>query len=202
MVSVKNSAGTALVNAPVIFTVTQGLGKIGATTATPTATTFVALTNSLGQAQFYWKLGATGTQTATAKAGSSATLALSGRFWVDTDADGMPDTWETSNFSNLTQLATDDFDNDGVKNIDEFKRGTNPKLATSKNLTFYVNQTGSDANSGRTTTVPLRTVGGAVARMLNGDITEVTAGEYRETKISPGTRNLILRPQGNVKVTP
>ena len=38
--------------------------------------------------------------------------------------------------------------------------------------------------------------------MISGDTSEVAAGNYSETKISPGTRNLILRPQGNVKVTP
>jgi pectate lyase len=49
----------------------------------------------------------------------------------DTDHDGMPDTWETSNSFNINN-ATDgnlDADNDGYTNIEEFLNSTNPRIA-------------------------------------------------------------------------
>ncbi len=45
---------------------------------------------------------------------------------VDIDSDGMPDDWETYYFGNLTQIATGDFDSDGVNNITEYLLGRNP----------------------------------------------------------------------------
>src|SRR4029077_11612599 len=52
----------------------------------------------------------------------SATAAL----MLDSDHDGMADSWEMTNFGNLNQTATGDFDGDGVSNLDEFLDGTNP----------------------------------------------------------------------------
>ena len=49
---------------------------------------------------------------------------------TDTDADGLPDTWENSNFGNLNQGATDDPDSDGHDNLDEYNEGTDPMDAT------------------------------------------------------------------------
>ncbi len=45
---------------------------------------------------------------------------------LDTDGDGLPDTWETASFGNLAQTATGDFDSDGISNIDEYQDGTSP----------------------------------------------------------------------------
>ena len=50
---------------------------------------------------------------------------------ADSDGDGLPDAVELDFFGNLDQSGTDDFDNDGLTNADEFERGTNPKLADS-----------------------------------------------------------------------
>jgi hypothetical protein len=50
----------------------------------------------------------------------------------DSDVDGMADWWEISYFSNLSQTATGDVDlptQDGLKNLDEYLCGLNPKLA-------------------------------------------------------------------------
>ena len=44
----------------------------------------------------------------------------------DSDADGLPDSWETANFGNLSQTATTDADSDGLLNGPEFSLGTNP----------------------------------------------------------------------------
>ncbi len=48
---------------------------------------------------------------------------------TDTDSDGLPDAWETSVFGNLAQTGAGDFDRDGLSNIDEYARGTDPKIA-------------------------------------------------------------------------
>lgn len=49
----------------------------------------------------------------------------------DSDGDGLSDTWEMSEFGNLTQSPAADPDGDGLSNIDEFKYGTNPTHADS-----------------------------------------------------------------------
>jgi len=45
---------------------------------------------------------------------------------LDGDRDGMPDSWEQTNFGGLAQNPTGDFDGDGVSNLDEFLEGTDP----------------------------------------------------------------------------
>lgn len=44
----------------------------------------------------------------------------------DTDSDGMLDSWEQSNFSNLDSLPNTDADNDGLSNLLEYRSGTDP----------------------------------------------------------------------------
>jgi hypothetical protein len=44
----------------------------------------------------------------------------------DTDGDGLPDSWETTYFGNLSFSDTDDPDNDGLNNLAEFNAHTNP----------------------------------------------------------------------------
>ncbi len=200
IVNVKNAATTPLVNAPVTFTVTLGGGKIGSSVPTTTATTFTVLTDSAGKAQFYWKLGSTSTvtQRATAQAGTSAVLTLTGKFWVDSDGDGLPDTWENAKFGGLTQTATGDYDNDGVKNIDEFKRGTDPKLATSKTLTIYASPAGSDQYNGFTAATPKQTIPGGVGAMQSGDTLQMNSGEYNSVVVQTGNRQLVIRAVGTV----
>ncbi|HWB06033.1 MAG TPA: hypothetical protein VG796_23625 [Verrucomicrobiales bacterium] len=45
---------------------------------------------------------------------------------VDSDGDGLPDDWETTNFGNLNQTAAGDADGDGQTNAAEFAAGTLP----------------------------------------------------------------------------
>ncbi|MBI3867393.1 MAG: hypothetical protein HY299_02595 [Verrucomicrobia bacterium] len=45
---------------------------------------------------------------------------------IDSDGDGMGDSWEVTFFGNLNQNATADFDHDGVSNLREFLDGTDP----------------------------------------------------------------------------
>jgi hypothetical protein len=53
-------------------------------------------------------------------------------FTDDSDGDGLPDTWETTYFTNITAYAAaDDPDSDGFTNLEEFEGGSNPMLAAS-----------------------------------------------------------------------
>jgi hypothetical protein len=58
-------------------------------------------------------------------------VTLTAIFAVDSDSDGLADSWETANFGNLAQTAAGDPDNDGVPNSIEYTRGTNPNSAES-----------------------------------------------------------------------
>jgi hypothetical protein len=49
----------------------------------------------------------------------------------DSDADGLPDAWETSHFGNLAQAGHGDPDGDGFTNLQELTAGTNPANARS-----------------------------------------------------------------------
>jgi hypothetical protein len=55
---------------------------------------------------------------------------------IDSDADGVADSWELANFGSLTNSATTDFDGDGSSNLQEFLNGTNP--ADSNSVRFVV----------------------------------------------------------------
>jgi len=50
---------------------------------------------------------------------------------VDTDLDGLPDSWEIAHFGDLTKGPADDPDGDGFNNVDEFNPGTDPMNAGS-----------------------------------------------------------------------
>jgi len=45
---------------------------------------------------------------------------------IDTDNDGMPDCWELRYFGDLVQNADDDYDHDGLTNLQEYQIGTDP----------------------------------------------------------------------------
>jgi len=53
-----------------------------------------------------------------------------GRYSVDSDADGLPDAWEMYQFGNLTTAtAISDADADGLSDLVEFMRDTDPQVA-------------------------------------------------------------------------
>jgi Tol biopolymer transport system component len=52
--------------------------------------------------------------------------------FVDSDGDGMEDTWEKAYFGDLSHDGTADSDGDGVSDLMEFKTGTNPVETASK----------------------------------------------------------------------
>ncbi len=49
----------------------------------------------------------------------------------DSDEDGLPDSWETANFGNLSQTASGDKDGDGSSNLVEQRLNLNPNLGSS-----------------------------------------------------------------------
>jgi len=47
-------------------------------------------------------------------------------YLMDTDGDGLDDTWELTHFGDLNQFASGDYDSDGISNLDEFNAGSDP----------------------------------------------------------------------------
>jgi hypothetical protein len=62
---------------------------------------------------------------------SGSVSSSAANLYIDSDGDGLPDSWELANFGNLNQTATGDADGDGVSNFQEFLDGTNPTNAAS-----------------------------------------------------------------------
>lgn len=50
---------------------------------------------------------------------------------VDSDSDGLPDSWEIAHFGNLNRDGTGDADSDGLTDLDEYTAGIDPNLADS-----------------------------------------------------------------------
>jgi hypothetical protein len=61
---------------------------------------------------------------------------------IDSDADGVPDSWETTYFGNLINSATADMDRDGISNLQEFLDGTDPTARASARYRLLLIQDG------------------------------------------------------------
>lgn len=92
---------------------------------------------------------------------NSLTLTLYGTH--DSDSDLIDDTWEVENFGSITNAnLTTDTDNDGSRDYDEWRTGTQPTNAASK-LSIDIIQTGADEKigwqsvAGKTYTVEIST---------------------------------------------
>lgn len=87
---------------------------------------------------------------------------------LDSDKDGMPDLWEAVYLGNTNQDGTGDADKDGIRDIDEYKNGTDPLKAESgsKEITASVTaNAGTDQTVNERSTVTLQgsAVSGAVS---------------------------------------
>jgi hypothetical protein len=132
----------------------------------------------------------------------------------DSDGDGIDDVFELQHSSFLNPLnsgdANLDFDGDGVSNLREYQRGTNPASAASVNTTLYANSViGSDTLDGITPTMtswvmgthgPKLTIQGAVSVGVSGDNVSIAAGNYQQTLLDAGSKSITLLPQGNVTI--
>jgi hypothetical protein len=104
--------------------------------------------------------------------------------------------------------ATLDYDGDGVSNLREYQRATDPANPASVNVNLYVNAaTGSDANDGITPTPtawvmgthgPMLSIQSAISVSVSGDDVTIAAGTYHDTLLDPGAKRIALSPQGNV----
>jgi hypothetical protein len=75
--------------------------------------------------------------------GADSVPSASAALMIDSDGDGLPDSWELAHFGNLNQTTTGDFDGDGVSNLQEFLDGTDPANAASRSFQLTVLQDGS-----------------------------------------------------------
>ena len=91
----------------------------------------------------------------------------SASLWIDSDGDGLPDSWELAHFGNLDQTATGDFDGDGVCNLQEFLDGTDPADSASFRFRLVVLSDG-----GSVTVSPSR------FSFTNGEVVTLTATAF------------------------
>lgn len=54
---------------------------------------------------------------------------------LDTDNDGLPDNFEVASFGDLTQTGTSDFDNDGITNLEEWQKRSDPTVVNELDTT-------------------------------------------------------------------
>ena len=93
---------------------------------------------------------------------------------ADTDADLLPDDWETHFFSDLALGPSDDPDGDGTPNAEEYRQGTNP------NNLWYVDAAVAVSGPGTAPQAATRTIQEAVDTALPGDTVRVLPGRYTE----------------------
>ncbi|MGC3957747.1 MAG: immunoglobulin domain-containing protein [Verrucomicrobiota bacterium] len=105
----------------------------------------------------------------------------------DYDNDNMSDEWERYYFANTLQKEPwQDYDLDGISNLQEYYRGTNPTTSSSGAFTWYADSLlGNDSYNGRTatwngTSGPFASITRAILGTLNGDLVSVNAGTYSE----------------------
>jgi hypothetical protein len=111
----------------------------------------------------------------------------------DTDSDGLPDDWESTNFGNLGQLANGDPDNDRLTNLQEYALGSNPNSASSGMPTVGVSGTTA---SGFTITFP--TVAGRTYQVLGAvSLTSASWTNIGSSIPGDGTQKSVTDPLTN-----
>jgi hypothetical protein len=101
--------------------------------------------------------------------------------YIDSDGDGLPDSWEQTYFGNLTgQRGGGDADGDGVSNLNEFFDGTNPTNSASKNLRLTIL-----ADGGSVAMVPTKLY------YTNGELVTLTATPFPPNTFRSWTGDLL-----------
>ena len=128
---------------------------------------------------------------------------------ADSDADGMSDGWEVAyGFKPLdANDGTADADGDGLTNLQEFLRHTNPTDPASINCTLYADSdVGGSQYDGLSKTIlsathgPKVSVQQAINAAISGDVIELSGqSAFTDTTLSPGTKSLVLRPVGSLR---
>ena len=135
---------------------------------------------------------------------------------LDSVGDGIPNSWRSQFFggdgttTNSQSCASCDPDSDGLTNLQEYQRGTDPTNAQSKNVTLYANSvTGNNSYDGLSATVtnghgPKRDIQAALAAAIDGDTVEIAGDQaaYSDALFSPGAKNITLKPTGTVTIQP
>jgi hypothetical protein len=94
----------------------------------------------------------------------------------DSDEDLLPDDWEMYFFGVLEQGASGDADGDGVSNIQEYLRGTNPTTA----VVWYVDRSVNISGDGKTWETAFKTIREGVSASSDWDTIVVAEGTYAE----------------------
>ncbi len=108
---------------------------------------------------------------------------------LDSDSDGLPDDWEVEVFEGLDQLGADDPDDDHFSNMDEYRRGSDPKVAP---VVWYVSASVGSSGDGTSQATPFKTIQEATQVASGGDTVIVAPGIYYENVKFNG-KNMILR---------
>jgi hypothetical protein len=102
---------------------------------------------------------------------------------IDSDADGLPDSWELAFFGNLTNNATADFDGDSISNLQEFRDGTNPTNSASAQFRLAVYTDGG----GMVDLSPTQ------LSYTNGQTVTLTAGPFAPNVFHAWTGDVVTR---------
>jgi len=117
------AARTAIVGADVAGHLDAGVGVLPVNAYRDSAQLFDPTVNSVIDAYFDGTGGASFTSVGSTSYGAWPTLSTNGNLKADTDADGLPDAWE-STYNATNPLG--DCDGDGYLNIEEAANGTDP----------------------------------------------------------------------------
>jgi hypothetical protein len=98
---------------------------------------------------------------------SGTVLSAPASLMIDTDADGLGDSWEQTYFGSLAQYSATDSDGDGVSNLNEFRDGTDP--TDSASVIFRLRVT---SDGGQITVTPSR------FQFTNGETVTLTATAF------------------------
>ncbi len=154
-------------------------------------------------------VGRWGVQQATLSASDS--ILCVGNGGGSTVGDGIPDGWRQWYFGSATtnnslSCALCDPDSDGVSNLLEYQRGTDPTNLASANITLYADSlVGSNGYDGYRPAVmgghgPKLNIQPAIAAAIRGDSVQIAAGTYSETTINPQSKTVTLKPVGTVTI--